>query len=190
MLNFLPIQGYWLLLLSINQFDSGMAGLASTVVPKVAFLCYKIGFVRFITTLRGHVQAVYMVAWSADSRLLVSGSADSTLKGEIAEPIWSVLFSKLVDFAVWSVKNKKLELDLPGHADEVFAVDWSPDGQRVASGGKDKVLKMYENLLMIAILMTLVLLLSGGKINKFYFLMMGYITKYMALFIVLLIARI
>ena len=25
---------------------------------------------------------------------------------------------------------------------QVFAVDWSPDGQRVASGGKDRVLKM------------------------------------------------
>ena len=24
----------------------------------------------------------------------------------------------------------------------VYAVDWSPDGERVASGGKDKVLKM------------------------------------------------
>jgi ribosome assembly protein 4 len=47
-----------------------------------------------------------------------------------------------VTWAVWSAKNKKLELDLPGHADEVFAVDWSPDGLRVASGGKDKVLKM------------------------------------------------
>lgn len=32
--------------------------------------------------------------------------------------------------------------DLPGHADEVFAVDWSTDGLRVASGGKDKVLKL------------------------------------------------
>lgn len=31
--------------------------------------------------MRGHVQAVYMICWSADSRLLVSGSADSTLKG-------------------------------------------------------------------------------------------------------------
>ena len=36
----------------------------------------------FITALRGHVQAVYTLAWSADSRLLVSGSKDSTLKGE------------------------------------------------------------------------------------------------------------
>lgn len=33
-----------------------------------------------IVLFRGHVNAVYQVAWSADSRLLVSGSADSTLK--------------------------------------------------------------------------------------------------------------
>lgn len=38
---------------------------------------------KYITSLRGHVQAVYVIAWSADSRLLVSGSADSTLKGTI-----------------------------------------------------------------------------------------------------------
>lgn len=44
--------------------------------------------------------AVYQIAWSADSRLLVSGSSDSTLK-------------------VWDVKAQKLAADLPGHADEV-----------------------------------------------------------------------
>lgn len=48
----------------------------------------------------------------------------------------------VLPLSVWSVRNKKLELDLPGHADEVFAVDWSPDGMRVGSGGKDKVLKL------------------------------------------------
>lgn len=26
---------------------------------------------------------------------------------------------------------------------QVFAVDWSPDGQKVASGGRDKVLKLW-----------------------------------------------
>ena len=41
------------------------------------------------------------VAWSADSRLFCSGSKDSTLK-------------------VWDVRSKKLLMDLPGHADEVF----------------------------------------------------------------------
>lgn len=67
-----------------------------------------------------------MVSFSADSRLLVSGSADSTLK-------------------LWNLKTKKLEIDLPGHADEVYAVDWSTDGLRVASGGKDKVLRLWQN---------------------------------------------
>ena len=55
---------------------------------------------RFLTTLRGHVSRVYQVSWSADSRLLCSGSSDSTIK-------------------VWDLKTKKLLYDLPGHADEV-----------------------------------------------------------------------
>ena len=45
---------------------------------------------------------MYQIAWSADSRLLCSGSSDSTLK-------------------VWDMKTKKLLYDLPGHADEVRA---------------------------------------------------------------------
>ena len=41
------------------------------------------------------------------------------------------------------MKEKKLMFDLPGHADEVYAVDWSPDGQKVVSGGKDKLLRLW-----------------------------------------------
>ena len=52
---------------------------------------------------------------------------------------------------VWDTRTRKLKEDLPGHADEVYAVDWSTDGQKVASGGKDCVLKLlvcfYINLL-------------------------------------------
>ena len=43
---------------------------------------------------------------------------------------------------MWSISKKQLLLDLPGHADEVFAVDWSPDGEKVASGGRDRLMKM------------------------------------------------
>ena len=35
---------------------------------------------KFVATLRGHVGAVYQLCWSADSRLLASGSKDSTVK--------------------------------------------------------------------------------------------------------------
>jgi ribosome assembly protein 4 len=40
-------------------------------------------------TFKGHVGAVYQVAWSCDSRFLVSGSKDSTMK-------------------VWDIKTRKL----------------------------------------------------------------------------------
>ena len=65
------------------------------------------------------------MSWSADSRLIVSGSKDSTLK-------------------VWDLRTRKLKMDLPGHADEVFSVDWSPDGWRVVSGGKDRLLRIWR----------------------------------------------
>ena len=41
----------------------------------------------FVATFRGHVGPVYQVAWSADSRLFVSGSKDSTLKVRAAPPL-------------------------------------------------------------------------------------------------------
>lgn len=88
--------------------------------PQLICLIYS---TRFVETLRGHVGAVYQVAFSPDSRMLLSASKDSTCK-------------------VWNMRTKKLSEDLPGHADEVFAVDWNPNGSGGASGGKDKTLKM------------------------------------------------
>ncbi|VEL31945.1 unnamed protein product [Protopolystoma xenopodis] len=126
-----------------------------------------------------------MVAWSSDSRLLVSGSKDSTLKlwsmNEIRRWQQEAVAPGLSDqpqAKKWKVSpaDRKLEAenlilardgtksmckqkssthpnsphqrkrhlvsDLPGHADAVYALDWSPDGLFVASGGKDKLLKL------------------------------------------------
>lgn len=77
--------------------------------------------IRFVATLRGHVGAVYRLTWSADSRLLVSASKDSTLK-------------------IWDLKTYKLKTDLPGHTDEVYCVDFVAD--KIVSGGRDRTLKM------------------------------------------------
>lgn len=112
------------------------------------------------------------MAWSSDSRLFVSGSKDSTLKvrtgrGHIREGLhggraWRSRRGMThtgrapeapalrpeappPDKQVWEVRSRKLKVDLPGHADEVFTVDWSPDGSGVASGGKDRVLKLWRH---------------------------------------------
>jgi ribosome assembly protein 4 len=42
---------------------------------------------------------------------------------------------------IWDLKTYKLKTDLPGHTDEVYCVDFVAD--KVVSGGKDKVVKMY-----------------------------------------------
>jgi ribosome assembly protein 4 len=67
-----------------------------------------------------------MACFSADSRLLASCSKDTTLK-------------------VWDMRTGKLKEDLPGHKDQVFALDWSPDGGRVGSGGADKQVRIWSN---------------------------------------------
>ncbi|PFH53214.1 hypothetical protein AMATHDRAFT_171624 [Amanita thiersii Skay4041] len=79
---------------------------------------------KFVATLRGHVGAVYRLAWSADSRMIVSASKDSTLK-------------------IWDLKTYKMRMDLPGHSDEVYCVDFVAD--KVVSGGRDKVVKIWKN---------------------------------------------
>jgi ribosome assembly protein 4 len=58
--------------------------------------------------------------------MLLSGSSDSTLK-------------------VWNAKTLKLMFDLSGHSDEVYAIDWSPTGEKAASGSKDHVLRIWRN---------------------------------------------
>jgi ribosome assembly protein 4 len=90
---------------------------------------------RFIANLRGHVAAVYRVAWSADSRMLVSASKDTTLK--VSRSFFSLA---ITDKQLWDLKTFKIRIDLPGHTDEVYCVDFIAD--KVVSGGRDKTVKM------------------------------------------------
>lgn len=45
----------------------------------------------------------------------------------------------------WNCEKQKIEVELPGHEDEVFTVDWAPNGAYVASGGRDKNLKIWRS---------------------------------------------
>eukprot|EP00983_Pelagomonas_calceolata_P069202 1150287-Pelagomonas_calceolata.AAC.1 len=82
------------------------------------------------------------VAWSSDSRMVVSASKDSTLKVSFAAMLraakWELLeqascFAVIFQYSyaistchtlalagqLWDVRTRKLKVDLPGHADEV-----------------------------------------------------------------------
>lgn len=96
----------------------------------------------FLATFAGHVGAVYCLVFSADSRLLISGSKDSTLK------VWTCaddgVGGEQDKHSVSKTRKFAAALGtLPGHFDEVFAVDAAPNGAAVASGSKDRTIKMW-----------------------------------------------
>ena len=45
-----------------------------------------------------------------------------------------------IDKQLWDLKTFKIRIDLPGHTDEVYCVDFVAD--KVVSGGRDKTVKM------------------------------------------------
>ena len=110
----------------------------------------------FLMTFTGHVAAVYQVAWSGDSRFLASASKDSTVKvwaAPVANAALAVAASKrdagsdaaTAKLAGPARAGAKAIYTLSGHADEVFALDWSPNGEKVASGSRDRTIKIWSH---------------------------------------------
>ena len=82
----------------------------------------------------GHTDSVQAVAWSSDGQHLASGSVDTTVR-------------------VWDLSPNGNPYIYRGHTDVVYTVAWSPGGfpwpwsheaQRLASGGKDTIVRLWQ----------------------------------------------
>ena len=75
--------------------------------------------------LSGHVNVVTGLAFSADGKKLISGSADN-------------------DAIVWDVEKKALLQRLKGHSGTINGVAFTPDGARAITGSFDTTLRLWN----------------------------------------------
>ncbi len=99
-----------------------------------------------IVTYRGHSKSVNTLAWSPDGQSVVSGSPDGTAQ------VWDATTgeTRLTFTAHKSVASNgdtgsgEATLIYDPHAHGVLAVAWSPNGRRIASGGKDNSVHIWD----------------------------------------------
>ena len=72
----------------------------------------------------GHKDSVKDIAFSPSDAKFITCSTDKTLK-------------------VWDTFELKCETNLTGHGSDVLAADWHPWMKMIASGGKDRFLKIW-----------------------------------------------
>ncbi|MEB3178682.1 MAG: serine/threonine-protein kinase [Nostocaceae cyanobacterium] len=118
-------------------------------------------------TLAGHSNGVNVLIFSADSKKLISGSADKTIKiwdvttGKeirtleghkgfintlVITPDGSKLFSAGADktIKVWDMNTGELIRTLLGHRSYINYLAVSPDGQKLFSASADKTIKIWD----------------------------------------------
>lgn len=80
---------------------------------------------EIIRLLQGHTSVIDAVAFSDDSRRLISASKDLTAR-------------------IWDVETGTTLHTLSGHGDDIYAVAFSPDGKRAATGSNDDVIRLWD----------------------------------------------
>lgn len=88
-----------------------------------------------------HAELPWGVAFSPDGRLIATGSGGTPL-GDPAQQLVPVVDDNSV--RLWDAATGKLVRELKGHEHSVWAIAFSPDGRRLATGSFDTTLRLWD----------------------------------------------
>lgn len=76
--------------------------------------------------MRGHLSDIYDLAWSPDSKFLLSGSVDNTA-------------------IIWNIEKAKGVQKFQDHSGFVQGVTWDPKNKYISTLSTDRSAKIYQN---------------------------------------------
>jgi len=126
-LNLLPVQPLDGLVLAIQTMGLNLEQLSEEKIlaPVQGSLSQAMTKARVPITLQGHEKSVMSVAISADGKLIVSGSWDSTVR-------------------LWDISGNPIGQPLRGHENFVNSVAISADGKLIVSGSWDSTVRLWD----------------------------------------------
>jgi len=80
---------------------------------------------NLVAVLKGHGDVVHALAFSPDSKYLISGSGDHVA-------------------IIWDVETKSLKHRLEGHTNAIYGVGFTPDSARAVTGSDDRTLRLWS----------------------------------------------
>lgn len=119
-------------------------------------------------TTKGHRQAITCSSWSPEGRFLATGSEGGRVKiwkatngellttliadDEVVDVAWNpakikneIAVAHSRSISIWDPASSKKIAVMKGHADKVTSIDWSPNGQILASASLDMSIKLWNS---------------------------------------------
>ncbi|MFQ5807695.1 MAG: WD40 repeat domain-containing protein [Phycisphaerae bacterium] len=109
---------------SLIAFSADGKKLASAGARKIHI--WDVAARKLLHAIDGHKKSIQSICFSPNGKLLVSGSADDTLR-------------------IWNVETGKMEREIEAEQEGVLAVAYSPSGRTIASAGADKTIKLGKS---------------------------------------------